>query len=64
MVIGNLVIYAIGVPVLIAITSLDLSTAMRVGALDFVPWDLIKIAVAAAILPLAWRAVGSRGERP
>jgi biotin transport system substrate-specific component len=64
MVIGNLVIYAFGVPVLIAITGLDLGTAIRVGALDFVPWDLIKIAAAAAILPLAWRAVGSGGERP
>ena len=64
MVIGNLVIYAIGVPVLMAITGLDLPTAVQVGALDFVPWDLIKIAVAAAILPLAWRAVGSsRGGR-
>lgn len=64
MVIGNLVIYAVGVPVLIAITGLDVPTAVRVGALDFVPWDLIKIATAAAILPLAWRLVGSRGERP
>lgn len=64
MVIGNLVIYAIGVPVLIAITGLDLATALRVGALDFVPWDLIKIVAAAAILPLAWRVVGSRSERP
>jgi biotin transport system substrate-specific component len=57
MVLGNLLIYAVGVPVLIAVTGLDLATAVRVGALDFVPWDLIKIAVAAALLPLAWRAV-------
>ena len=63
MVIGNLAIYAIGVPVLIAITGLDIATAVRVGALDFVPWDLIKIAAAAAVLPLAWRAVGSDRER-
>jgi biotin transport system substrate-specific component len=63
MVIGNLVIYAVGVPVLIAVTGLDLATALRAGALDFVPWDLIKIAAAAALLPLAWRAVGSGGGR-
>jgi biotin transport system substrate-specific component len=63
MVIGNLVIYAVGVPVLIAITGLDFGTALQVGALDFVPWDLIKIAAAAAVLPLAWRAVGSDRER-
>jgi biotin transport system substrate-specific component len=60
MVLGNLVIYAVGVPVLIAITGLDVGTAVRVGALDFAPWDLIKIAGAAALLPLAWRAVGAR----
>jgi biotin transport system substrate-specific component len=63
MVIGNLVIYAVGVPVLIAVTGLDLATALRAGALDFVPWDLIKIAAAAALLPLAWRAMGSGGGR-
>ena len=65
MVLGNLVIYAVGVPVLIAVTGLDLATALQVGALDFVPWDLIKIAAAAALLPLAWRAVGSdEAHRP
>jgi len=63
MIIGNLAIYAIGVPVLIGITGLDFATAVRIGALDFVPWDLIKIAAAAAVLPLAWRAVGSDRER-
>ena len=63
MVLGNLVIYAVGVPVLIAVTHLDLGTAIKVGALDFAPWDAIKIVVAAALLPLAWRAVGSRRAR-
>ncbi len=63
MVLGNLVIYAVGVPVLIGVTGLDFATALQVGALDFVPWDLIKIVAAAAILPLAWLAVGRRGER-
>ena len=62
MVLGNLVIYAVGVPVLIAVTGLDLATAVRVGALDFAPWDLIKILGAAALLPLAWRAFGSRRD--
>lgn len=63
MLIGNLAIYAVGVPVLMAVASLNFATALQVGALDFVPWDLIKIAAAAAILPLAWRAVGSDRER-
>jgi biotin transport system substrate-specific component len=64
MVLGNLVIYAVGVPVLIAVTGLDLGTAIQVGALDFAPWDAIKIVVAAGLLPLAWRAVGSTRPRP
>jgi biotin transport system substrate-specific component len=64
MVLGNLVIYAVGVPVLMAVTGLDLATAFQVGALDFIPWDLIKIAAAAAVLPIAWRAVGSAEHRP
>jgi len=63
MVLGNLVIYAVGVPVLAAVIGLDLPTAVQVGALDFVPWDAIKIAAAAALLPLAWRAVGSGAAR-
>lgn len=63
MALGNLVIYAVGVPVLIAVTRLDLGTALKVGALDFVPWDLIKIAVAAALLPIAWRLVGGEARR-
>lgn len=58
MVLGNLVIYAVGVPVLMAVAHLNVGTALQVGALDFVPWDLIKIAAAAALLPLAWRVVG------
>jgi biotin transport system substrate-specific component len=64
MVLGNLVIYAVGIPVLIAVTGLDLGTAIKVGALDFMPWDAIKIAFAAGLLPLAWWAVGSRGASP
>jgi biotin transport system substrate-specific component len=63
MVLGNLVIYAVGVPVLIAVTHLDLGTAIRVGALDFAPWDAIKIVAAAGLLPLAWRLIGSGRAR-
>jgi biotin transport system substrate-specific component len=63
MVVGNLVIYAVGIPVLIAVTHLDLGTAIQVGALDFAPWDAIKIVVAAGLLPLAWRAIGSGRAR-
>jgi len=63
MILGNLVIYAVGVPVLMLIAELDAGSALRYGALDFIPWDAIKIVAAAGLLPLAWRAVGARGAR-
>jgi biotin transport system substrate-specific component len=61
MVLGNLVIYAIGVPVLVAAAGLSWGDALFYGAVVFVPWDAFKVVVAAGFLPLAWRAVGSRG---
>jgi len=62
MALGNLVIYAIGVPVLIAVLSLPITDAIQGGALVFLPWDAFKVLVAAGLLPLAWRLVG-REER-
>jgi biotin transport system substrate-specific component len=63
MVIGNLVIYAIGVPILALVAHLSAADALYYGAIVFVPWDAFKVLVAAGLLPLAWRAVGSGGER-
>ena len=63
MVLGNLVIYAIGVPVLAWTLGLSASDALFYGAIVFVPWDAIKIVAAAGLLPLAWRAVGSGRTR-
>lgn len=63
MVLGNLVIYAIGVPVLAAAGGLSVSDALFYGAIVFVPWDAFKVVVAAGLLPLAWRAMGSDGAR-
>jgi biotin transport system substrate-specific component len=60
MVLGNLVIYAIGVPVLDLVTPLTFAEALDAGALRFVAGDALKIALAAGLLPLAWRLVGSR----
>jgi biotin transport system substrate-specific component len=64
MVLGNLVIYAIGVPVLALVLNLSAADAIWNGALVFVPWDAFKVVVAAGLLPLAWRAIGSDRERP
>ena len=63
MVLGNLVIYAIGVPVLALVLNWSATHAISDGALVFVPWDAFKVVVAAGLLPLAWRAVGSGRER-
>jgi len=58
MLFGNLVIYAVGVPFLAVVLGLPLVTAAWEGAAVFVPWDLAKVALAAGILPLAWRLAG------
>ena len=59
MAIGNLVIYAIGVPVLFALApGMSVQDALFYGAIVFIPWDAFKVLVAAGLLPLAWRAVG------
>jgi biotin transport system substrate-specific component len=55
MVLGNLVIYAIGVPVLAISLGMTTGDALWYGAIVFVPWDAFKVVVAAGLLPLAWR---------
>jgi biotin transport system substrate-specific component len=57
---GNLVIYAVGVPVLAAATGMPAADAAWRGAAVFLPWDMFKVLVAAGLLPLAWRAIGRR----
>lgn len=61
MVIGNLVIYAVGVPALAIVFTMPAGDALWHGALVFAPWDGIKIAAAAGLLPVAWRVLGNRG---
>lgn len=62
MVLGNLVIYLIGVPVLAAVRPMPLAEAIDVGALVFIPGDALKIALAAGVLPAAWWFVGRRRD--
>ena len=54
MVVGNLVIYAFGVPYLAAALDWDLSTAIAKGATPFLLGDAVKIVAAAGLLPGAW----------
>ncbi|GAB2471487.1 biotin transporter BioY [Streptosporangium sandarakinum] len=55
MVLGNLVVYAFGLPVLMAVTGLGLSAALAAGVIPFLVGDAAKIAIAAGLLPAAWR---------
>lgn len=52
---GSVTVYAFGVPWLAAVTDLDIAAALTRGALVFLPGDAIKAALAAGLLPAAWR---------
>jgi biotin transport system substrate-specific component len=60
MVLGNLVIYAIGIAWLANHLGVDLPTALELGAWPFLIGDSLKIALAAGLLPGAWKLVGDR----
>ena len=54
---GNVVIYACGVPWLAAELDASLETALEKGLYPFIVGDLLKLYLAAALLPGAWRLV-------
>jgi biotin transport system substrate-specific component len=54
---GSAVIYLLGVTWLSRSTGLSLSAAITVGMTPFLVGDLLKAALAAGALPLAWRGV-------
>jgi len=58
--IGTVVIYAIGVPWLAAVTGLSAAEAVAVGLVPFVGVDIVKMLAAAAVFPAAWWLVGRR----
>jgi biotin transport system substrate-specific component len=59
MVLGNLVIYAIGLPWLMAAMGVDLSTGLEFGVTPFLIGDGLKILLAAGLLPGTWWLIGS-----
>ena len=63
MALGTLVIYLVGVPWLAVALDVSVGEAVRLGVRPFLVGDLLKIALAAGVLPLAWAAV-KRWERP
>ena len=60
MLVGTLSIYALGVPVLMAVTGLDFEAALAAGVVPFLIGDAIKVALAAGLLPMTWKLVGRR----
>jgi biotin transport system substrate-specific component len=62
MVAGNLVIYAFGVPWLMAVTPSGLATGLSKGVVPFLPLDAIKIVAAAGLLPAVWALTGRRND--
>ncbi|SFB14654.1 biotin transport system substrate-specific component [Amycolatopsis marina] len=57
MVLGNLAIYAVGLPWLMASAGLDLAGGLEKGLVPFLLGDAMKIALAAGLLPAAWALV-------
>jgi biotin transport system substrate-specific component len=57
MVLGNLAIYAVGVPWLMASVGTTFGHALVLGVVPFLIGDAIKILLAALVLPGAWRLV-------
>lgn len=57
MVLGNLIIYAIGATWLAAAINVSLSTAFEIGVQPFLLGDGLKILLAAGLFPLAWTTV-------
>jgi len=54
MFIGNIVIYLFGVPWLMKYLGVSLDKALALGFTPFVIGDLLKLALAAGVLPAAW----------
>jgi len=58
MLLGNVVIYAAGVPWLLAALDVPLAKGLEWGLYPFVIGDTIKLLLAASLLPGIWRIVG------
>lgn len=60
MALGSIVIYAIGVTWLAIAANLSLDLALQYGLYPFLPGDILKLLVAAGLLPVGWRLVSRR----
>ena len=62
MLVGSAVIYAIGLPWLSVVGGYSAQETIAYGLTPFLAWDAAKLAVAAAIFPVAWWVVGRRPD--
>ncbi|HZD80969.1 MAG TPA: biotin transporter BioY [Actinomycetota bacterium] len=60
MLLGEAVIYAVGLPWLMGTVDVGLARAISLGFTPFVAGDLLKLLIAAALVPAAWRVVPRR----
>jgi biotin transport system substrate-specific component len=62
MLVGSATIYLLGVAWLAAAADLDAADAMAFGLWPFLPGDIVKLLVAAGLLPLGWRMAARRAS--
>jgi len=62
MLIGTVLIYAVGLPWLGVVGRLSLQDTIAFGLTPFIVWDAAKLALAAGIFPAAWWFVGRRPD--
>jgi biotin transport system substrate-specific component len=62
MIIGSVVIYAIGLPWLAAVGGFSVADTIAYGLTPFIIWDAAKLAVAAGLFPAGWWIVGRRPD--
>jgi biotin transport system substrate-specific component len=60
---GNVIIYLVGLPWLAIVLNTNLEKTLEYGLYPFVPGDVFKLYVAAALLPGAWRLIGRTSRR-
>lgn len=58
MFVGEVVLYAVGIPWLMAALDVPLERALELGLYPFVIGDTLKLLLAAGLLPTAWRLIG------
>lgn len=59
---GNVLIYLVGLPWLAVVLDTGLEKTLELGFYPFVVGDMVKLYLAAALLPSAWRLIGERRD--